>query len=49
MSADRPPAPTDVRQALRMLEGAVRNDIREARIDASELGSTVNHPVTKGR
>jgi len=34
MSADRPPAPLDVRQALRTLERAVGNYIREARIAA---------------
>ena len=49
VSADHPPAPPDVRQTLRTLERAVGNHIREARIAAIELGSTVNHPVTKGR
>ena len=34
MSADHPPAPPDVRQALRTLERAVGNYIREARIAA---------------
>lgn len=34
LSADRPPASVDVRQALRTLERVVGNDIREARIAA---------------
>ena len=49
MAADQPPAPIEVRQALRVLNLAVTDYIDQARIAASELGSSFKPLATKDR
>ena len=49
MAADQPPAPIEVRQALRVLNRAVTDYIDQARIAASELGSSFKPLATKDR
>lgn len=49
LSADRPPASLEVPRALRSLELAVEDYIRESADSSLQLGSTVNALATKGR